>query len=126
MLRATYSVLKRGASNCFYVITNAEDLTDVDRGRLLDRNGNEHVESPAPYDVLMRKVGFVNIQLTNVTSAYIETLKEWKQAWEADAPGLIDLVGEEDYSLRMHNRTLDIANAEDGIVRRYQVYGTKP
>lgn len=79
-----------------------------------------------PYDVLMNEAGFVDIQLTDLTSAYLETLKGWKQAGEADADALIDLVGEEDYSRRMHNRTLDIANAEDRIVRRYRVYGTRP
>lgn len=126
MLRATHSVLKSGAPNCFYVITNSEHLTDVDRGRLAERDGNEHVESPVPYDVLMREAGFVHVQLTDVTSAYLETLKRWNQAWEAGADALIDLVGKEDYSRRMRNRTLDIANAEDGIVRRYRVYGTKP
>lgn len=126
MLRATYLVLKPGAANCFYVITNTQDLTEADRERLAERDGNEHVESPVPYDALMHEASFVDIQLTDLTSAYLETLKRWKQAWEADSDALIDLVGEEEYSRRMHNRTLDIANAEDGRVRRYRVYGTKP
>lgn len=126
MLRATYLVLKSGAPNCFYVITSAQDLTEADRERLRERDGNEHVESPVPYDVLLHEAGFVDIQLMDLTSAYIATLEGWKQAWEADADALIDLLGEEEFSRRMHNRTLDIANAEDGIVRRYRVYGTKP
>lgn len=126
MLRATYSVLKPEARNCFYVITNAQELTDEERERLAERDGNEHVESPVPYDALMQEAGFVDIQVTDLTSAYLETLKRWKQAWEADADALIELVGEEDFLRRMHNRKVDIANVEDGIVRRCQVYGIRP
>lgn len=126
MLRATDSVLKPGAPNCFYVITTAGNLTDADRDRLAKREGNEHVESPVPYNVLMERAGFADIELTDVTIQYVETLKGWKRAWEADAAALIELVGEEEFARRLHNRTLDIANAEDGLVRRYRVFGTKP
>lgn len=126
MLRATHSVLKPEAPNCFYVITDAGNLTDADRERLAKREGNEHVESPGPYNVLMEQAGFADIELTDATLQYVETLREWKQAWEADAEALIGLVGEEEFARRLHNRTLDIANAEDGLVRRYRVYGTKP
>lgn len=126
MLRATHSVLKPGAPNCFYVITNARALTDADRERMRERDGNEHLESAVPYDVLMDQAGFADIELTDVTSQYIETLEEWKQAWQADAEALIGLLGEEELARRMHNRTLDIAHAEEGLVRRYRVCGTKP
>lgn len=126
MLRATYSVLKQGAPNCFYVITNAGNLTDADRQRLAKRDGNEHVETPEPYDLLMREAGYVGIQLTDVTAPYIDTIKAWKRAWETDADALIELIGDEEFTRRIHNRDLDIANAEDGLVRRYRAYGTKP
>lgn len=126
MLRATWSVLKPGAPNCFYVITNAESLTDAGRKRLAEREGNDHVESPVPYDVLMRQAGFVDIQLTDVTTPYIETVIGWRRAWEDDADAFIELVGEEEFLRRIHNRDLDIANAEDGLMRRYRVYGSKP
>lgn len=126
MLRATWSILKPGAPNCFYVITNAEGLTDAGRERLAERDGNDHVEAPIPYDVLMRQAGFVDIQLTDVTTPYIETVIGWKRAWEDDSDAFIELVGEEEFLRRIHNRDLDIANAEDGLVRRYRVYGSKP
>ena len=125
-MRATCSVLKPGATNCFYVITTADDLTDKDRERLAQRDGNEHVESRVPYDVLMEKAGFVDVDLTDVTSQYAKTLKGWKIEWEADAGAFIGLVGEKDFARRIRNRDLDIANTADGLLRRYRVYGVKP
>ena len=126
MLRATYSVLKPGAPNCFYVITTAEGLTDAERERLAQRDGNEHVESRVPYDVLMDEAGFIDIELTDVTSQYNKTLIEWKREWEADAVAFIELVGEQEFVRRIRNRNLDIAHTADGLLQRFQVYGVKP
>ena len=120
-----HSVLKPEAPTCFYVITNAKDLTDSDRERLRKRDGNDHLESPVPYKVLMQQAGFVNIQVTDVTPQYIKTLREWKTAWEADVDALIELVGEEEYTRRLGNRRLDIASAEDGLSVRHRVSATK-
>ena len=125
-MRAAQSVLKPGAPNCFYVITSAEDLTDEDRERLAQRDGNDHVESRVPYDVLMEKAGFIDIDLTDVTSQYAKTQLGWKREWEADADLFIELVGQEEFERRMRNRNLDIASTADGLLHRYRVYGVKP
>ncbi len=126
MLRATHSVLKSGAPNCFYVISTREGLTDLDRRRLAEREGNEHVETPSPYEHLMEAAGFVDIDVTDVTAEYIETITAWKEEWEAEADALIGLLGEQEFSRRIHNRILDIANAEDGLLRRFRVFGSRP
>ncbi|MFV1961475.1 MAG: hypothetical protein ACC658_06545 [Acidimicrobiia bacterium] len=125
-MRATRSVLRPDAPNCFYVIAGAEDLTDKDRERLAVRDGNEHVESQVPYDMLMEKAGFVDVDLTDVTAQYAETLMGWKREWEADADAFIDLVGKKEFIRRTRNRDLDIAAVSDGLLRRYRVYGVKP
>ncbi len=125
-MRATRSVLKPGAANCFYVIANADGLTDTDRERLAQRDGNEHVESPVPYDMLMEEAGFVDIELTDVTSQFVKTLRGWKSEWEAEADAFIDLFGEKEFARGIHNRNLDIASTADGLLRRYRVYGVKP
>lgn len=74
----------------------------------------------------MHRSGFVDIEVTDVTPAYIATVMAWKRAWETDSDALIDLVGEDEYMRRINNRSIDIANARDGLVRRYRIYGTKP
>ncbi|MEE8376603.1 MAG: hypothetical protein V3S26_09825 [Acidimicrobiia bacterium] len=125
-MRATHSVLKPRAPICFYVITTAEDLTDAKRERLAQRDGNEHFESRVPYDVLMDEAGFIDIELTDVTSQYTKTLIAWKREWEADADAFVELVGEEDFVRRIRNRNLDIVNTADGLLQRFQVYGVKP
>jgi len=125
-MRATHSVLKSGAANCFYVITTANDLTDADRDRLAQRDGNEHVESRVPYDMLMEKAGFVDIELTEATSQYLKTQRGWKREWEADADAFTELFGEKEFARGIHNRNLDIASTSDGLLRRYRVYGVKP
>ncbi len=125
-MRATFSVLKPGARHVFYVITTTEGLTHTDRARLAQRDGNEYVESAVGYDLLMSESGFVDIELVDVTPQYLETAKSWKMAWEEDAESFVALLGEEDYRTRMRNRSLDIAHAEDGLVKRYLVSGVKP
>lgn len=125
-MRATISVLKPGAPNCFYVITSAENLTDADRARLAQRDGNEHIESPVRYDVMMEEDGFTDVELVDVTPQYSETLKAWKREWEADADAIIELIGGEEFARRMRNRSLDIAHAADGLLFRYRVFGIKP
>ena len=125
-MRATHSVLKPGAANCFYVITTAENLSAAERERLARRDGNEHVESRVPYDVLMEEAGFIDVELTDVTSQYTKTLIEWKREWEGDADAFIELVGEQEFVRRINNRNLDIVNTADGLLQRYQVYGVKP
>ncbi len=125
MLRATHSVLKSGAGNCFYVISTKPGLTDADRRRLAKREGNEHVESPVPYGQLMRETGFIDVEVSDVTPDYIVTIRAWKSEWEADSDPLIELFGEEEFSRRIHNRILDISNAEDGLVQRFRAFGVK-
>lgn len=125
-MRATRSVLKPGAPNCFYVITTAEDLTDAGRQRLAQRDGNEHLESPMRYDEMMQEAGFVDVELIDVTTQYSQTLMGWKHEWEAEADAIMELVGEKEFERRMRNRSLDIANAADGLLLRYRVFGIKP
>jgi cyclopropane fatty-acyl-phospholipid synthase-like methyltransferase len=108
------------------VITTPGDLTDKERERLAQRDGNEHVESRVPYDVLMDEAGFIDVELTDVSDQYAKTLTEWKREWEADADAFIELVGEQEFIRRIRNRNLDIANTADGLLQRYQVYGVKP
>ena len=125
-MRATHSVLKPGAANCFYVITKVENLSAAEGERLARRDGNEHVESRVPYDVLMEEAGFIDVELTDVTSQYAKTLIEWKREWEGDADAFIELVGEQEFVREINNRNLDIVNTADGLLQRYQVYGVKP
>lgn len=75
---------------------------------------------------MMEEAGFVEIEVADVTSEYTETIAGWKSEWEADADAFIELVGEEEFDRRIHNRILDLANAEDGLVQRLQLFGIKP
>lgn len=125
-MRATFSVLKRGAATCFYAITSAPGLTDNDRARLAERDGNEHVEPLSPYDEMMEQGGFVDVELLDVTAEYLETLNAWKREWEADATSIADVVGEEEFERRMRNRRLDISHVEAGLLQRLRVFGIKP
>ena len=126
MLRAVHRVLRPGAGFCFFVIANTNPLTDADRAKLARRQGNDHVETPAPYDRLMEDAGFVDIELVDVTRQYAETTNKWKQAWEEDARSFINLIGEDEYLRKIRNRELDTAFVEQGLLSRYRVYGVKP
>lgn len=126
MLRAIRSALKPEARICFYVIATAAGLTDAERRRLAQRDGNDHVESPVPYQQLMDQAGFVDVEVRDVTGAFLETLRSWKREWQAEADPLIDLFGEEEFTRKIRNRTLDIGSTEDGLLYRYRVFGVRP
>lgn len=125
MLRATYRALKPGGRICYYVIATKEDLSSTDRARIAKREGNEYVESATPYRRLMAQAGFVDIEVTDVSGEYLATMAAWKREWEAEADSLIELLGGEEFSRRIHNRVLDLANAEAGLLKRFQVFGVK-
>ena len=125
MLRATHEVLKPGAPNVFYVIAVTEGLTDDQLARIATRDGNEYVGAESGYDEMMRQAGFGDVEQTELTADYLDTLVAWKCHWEADSPAFIELIGEEDYAIRMGRRSSDIRNVEDGLLKRYLVSGVK-
>ena len=126
MLRAVHQVLRPGAPFCYFVIANNSPLTDADRALLAQRQGNDYVETPAPYDRMMEEAGYVDVELLDVTPQYAETTIKWKRAWEEDAESFIQLVGEDEYLRKIHDRELDLAFIEQGLLSRYRVYGAKP
>lgn len=125
-MRAINSVLKPKGRHCFYVITTPQDLTDADRRRLALRDGNDYVESAVPYDSMMRTAGFVDVELTDVTAQFAETLQAWKREWLAEADALVRLLGEEEFNRRITNRTYDIENVDAGLNMRLRCFGVKP
>lgn len=125
MLRATYQALKPGGRNCYYVIATKEDLSPADRAQIAKRDGNEYVESPTPYRRLMEQSGFAEVEVIDVSEEFVETIAAWKRQWEAEADSLIGLLGEEEFSRKIHNRVLDLASAEEGLLKRFRVSGRK-
>lgn len=125
MLRATHRVLRPQGRLCFFVIVNPAPLTDAQRARLAERDGNEHVESKLAYEEMLTASGFGDVEVLDMTAEYIETIKAWKAAWEGESADLIELLGEEEFSHRLHNRDLDIANAEDGLLCRVRCTAVK-
>lgn len=125
-MRATQAVLKPGARACFYTITSRPGLTPAERERLHRRDGYEHAESEIPYDEMMDMAGFTDIELTDVTPGYLDTLIEWRRAWSVDEARLRDLLGDDEFDRRVGNRSLDIDNVRAGILRRYRALGVKP
>lgn len=124
-MRATHRVLKPDARHCFYVIVGAEDLTQADRERMAEREGNEFVGSALPYETLMSRAGFTDVEVTDVTAEFARILIEFKRSWEADAKAFVELVGPQEYERKLRNRNLDIEHVEDGLLRRLRVIGAK-
>lgn len=123
MLRALHSALKPDGRLGLYVIATSEAITETDRALLARRDGNDHVEAPLPYDEMLSQAGFVDIDLTDVSAEFVNTLAGWKREWEAEADSLIEVFGEAEFTRKLENRRLDIAHTEAGLLRRYRVYG---
>ena len=125
MLRATHSALKSGGRLGFYVIAAAEGIDETGRELLARRDGNDHVEAPSPYGTLLSHAGFGDIEVIDVTEDFAETVRAWKEAWEAEAPSLIEVFGEAEFARKIENRSYDIAHIEQGLLRRFGVFGVK-
>jgi len=125
VLRAIRAALRPGGRLGFYVIATAEGITDTDRALLARRDGNDHVEAAFPYDRMLSETGFGDVEVTDVTTAFAETLEAWKREWEAEAVSLAAVFGEAEFLRKLENRSLDIEHTRTGLLRRFRVLAVK-
>jgi cyclopropane fatty-acyl-phospholipid synthase-like methyltransferase len=123
VLRAKRRVLKPGGHLAFFVIAVADDLTQAERHRAIDA-GPDHVASLDGYPKMLDAAGFQAVEFLDVTAEYRITLEAWIREWEAEAAGIIGLVGAGEFEERQGRRHRASAAVDDGLLQRWLISAT--
>ena len=125
MLRASLRVLKRGGRLAFLVLAFRDGITDEE----IARTGTlspEMFDAGPGYPALMQQAGFGEVEVTDVTPAYRQTLSGWIRAWRDEAEGIEELVGADEYEDRRERMDMALAAIDEGLRKRYLVTGVRP
>lgn len=120
MLRACHRVLRPGGVLCFAVIAHADGLT-ADQIATAAAAGPDHADVVGGYPSVLVAAGFHDVDVADVTDAYLETLAAWAREWDAEAVALTRIVGADDFAERQTNRRRAIEAARQGLLRRHVV-----
>ena len=104
----------------FFVIAVADDLTPAERHRAIDA-GPDHVAARDGYPEMLDAAGFDNVEFWDVTAEYRITLEAWIREWEAEAAGIIGLVGAGEFEERQGRRHRASAAVDDGLLQRWLI-----
>jgi hypothetical protein len=85
--------------------------------------GPPAVEATAPNDVLMDKAGFVDVNITDVTSAFLDTARAWLREFEHHEADVKAILGEASWADRQASRASIVSGIENGLLRRSLVSG---
>lgn len=125
MLRAIANVLRSGGRNAFFVISFADGLSQTSLAEILNER-REHYDAGPGYRLLMEQAGFEEVQLGDVTDAFLVTLEARAREWNRHAPALTQLIGEEEFHERNSRRHDTAEIVRRGLIKRYIVSGVKP
>ncbi|MDQ3986361.1 MAG: hypothetical protein M3280_07680 [Actinomycetota bacterium] len=117
-------MLKPSGRTAFHTIVVSTGLTKSAH-RVAVRLGPRAVASTRPVDVLMAAAGFGDVEVTDLTEAFIETVRAWLVEYDSHEGELRVLLGDEWKERQSHRRDL-IRGAEEGLLRRILVTGIAP
>ena len=117
-------MLKPGGRTAFTTIVLPEDLAKSDHRRAA-RMGPRAVTTTRPMEALTRAAGFAEVEVTDVTAAFITTAQAWFSAFAERDGELRPLLGGE-YDERQKGRREMIEAAQGGLLQRLLISGTAP
>jgi len=109
----------------FHVIHAAPDLSERERRRA-HRSGPWAVASRYAPDELMRRAGFVDVEVIDQTEGFRATAAAWISEWSQHQDALVALYGLADFETRQQERSVQLSAVEDGLLRRSLVVGRRP
>ena len=107
----------------FQTIHTAPNLKPRDRRRA-HQSGPWAVASQHQPSELMRRAGFVDIDVVDQTEQFRTTQAAWIDEWHQHRDVLVALHGEYDYETRQEERRNQLQVTEDGLLQRSLVVGT--
>ena len=108
----------------FHVIHAAPDLSDRERRRA-HRSGPWAVASRYAPDELMRRAGFVDVEVIDQTDEFRATAAAWISEWTRHRDALVALHGVDDFENRQQERSVQLRAIDDGLLRRSLVLGRR-
>ncbi len=121
MLRACRRILRPGGRTAFFTIVVAPGLSKRDH-RIAVRLGPAAIKMNAPIDDLMRRAGFTEIEVTDVTEDFLVAARGWLReylAHEDELRATLGAVLEE----RIYDTRDKIRGIEEGLLQRLLVTG---
>ena len=125
MLRATKRSLKPGGRTAFFTIYVPNDVPRAARRRALGA-APKYGWSRTSHTHLMRSAGFVDIDETDYTAQYDETLRGWIDHSDERSAELVALWGRQLFTERQADRRSSIEAVEAGWQRRSLISATRP
>jgi len=117
-------MLRPAGRTAFTTIVIPEGLTKSDHRRAA-RMGPRAVTTTRPIEALTRAAGFVDVEVTDVTPAFITTVQASFSAFAERDGELRPLLGNE-YDERQKGRREMIEAARGGLLQRLLISGTTP
>ena len=124
MLRACRRLLRPEGQIAFATIAIAPDLSKKDHRRAA-RLGPRSVSSTRPIGDLVGAAGFEEVEVTDVTKDFVETLRAWFKAFNTNEAELRSLLGER-FDERQRGRRDMIDATGEGLLQRLVVDARAP
>jgi hypothetical protein len=77
-------------------------------------------------DELMRRAGFVEVEVIDQTEQFRATAAAWIREWDAHRDALVALHGDAAFDTRQQQRRTQLQPVDDGLLRRSLVTGRRP
>lgn len=87
------------------------------------RLGPRAVDSSAPEATLMKRAGFRDVEVTDVTHDYLEVARAWQTQFFRHGEELKQILGEQEWEERQSDRQGMIRGIEEGLLQRLLVTG---
>ena len=109
----------------FQVIHTAPELSARERRRA-HRSGPWAVASRHTPGEMMRRGGFIDVDVVDQTEGFRKTAAAWISEWDAHRAELVALYGEAEFDTRQAERTVQLQAIDDGLLRRSLAIGHRP
>jgi hypothetical protein len=108
----------------FHTIHTAVGLSERDRTRA-HRSGPWAVASVHDPAELLRRAGFVDIDVTDQTHEFRTVNTAWIDQWDQHHAELVALYGDADFDTRQQDRRVQLQAIDDGLLQRSLVVGAR-
>jgi SAM-dependent methyltransferase len=117
VLRACRRVARDGARMTFTIIALAPSLADYER-RIAIESGPKFVDIEEDYAVLLGQSGWRLQERTDITAAFLQSMRTELDGMKARADALAEVFGPDEFTERVKRQQAAIAAIDSGFLRR--------